>query len=139
AALALLVGCGVHRGEAVGRTLDHIATAAGRSSTVRGKHGRVTYRPSSNWPSISGRTLPDHRPTPAPAPQAPRPDHRLFPFSAAVLAAVLVYDNHDNQLSFEISPTSAVSAPNSAAPLEVNWSNSSSCSVTPPLPPPNGI
>src|SRR5581483_6332647 len=55
AVLALLVGCGLRRGEAVGLTLDHIQQRDGRWVIVdlRGKHGRVRTIPVPAWVKLA--------------------------------------------------------------------------------------
>jgi integrase len=51
AALALLVGCGLRRGEAVALTLTHVQQREGRWVIVdlRGKHGRIRTVPVPAW------------------------------------------------------------------------------------------
>lgn len=51
AALALMVGCGLRRGEAAVLTLEHIQQREGRWVIIdlRGKHGRVRSVPVPNW------------------------------------------------------------------------------------------
>ena len=55
AVLALLVGCGLRRGEAVALTLEHIQQRDGRWVIVdlRGKHGRVRTIPVPAWVKLA--------------------------------------------------------------------------------------
>jgi len=55
AVLALLVGCGLRRGEAVSLTLAHIQQRDGRWVIVdlRGKHGRVRTIPMPAWVKLA--------------------------------------------------------------------------------------
>ena len=55
AILALLVGCGLRRGEAVSLTLDHLQQRDGRWVIVdlRGKHGRVRTIPVPAWVKLA--------------------------------------------------------------------------------------
>ena len=137
ALLALLVGCGLRRGEAVALTVADIQQRDGRWVIVdlRGKHGRVRTIPVPAWVKQAvDLWLRRRRRLPRGGSCALSNRHGQITGSSlspqAVLAAVRFYGE---QLGWNSSPTtSAAPAPSSAAPGAGNSNRSSCCSATPP-------
>ena len=132
--LALLVGCGLRRGEAVSLTLADIQQRDGCWVVVDlyGKHGRIRTipcPPGSNWLSTLAGSSGDYRRTPVTFSEPPRPDHLGLrsPRRPRSPWSGLTARNWEVRSS---PTTCAASAPNSAAPPAANSNRSSSSWAT---------